>query len=879
MGEFELNGRRYRELPDGKVQDIGPAASGGFVIPKSETRRSKESAEAQKAQADAASASAGVPYADNLAAANARAAAAEAALREQQAAAAALENANTAPPVTPEVRMARRALQGDNVLSALDDARKGIGWSTTGNLFGSGAFGHVPVLGQGTTDLKSALDTIRANLSFDRLTQMREESKTGGALGSVTERELDLLGSAVASINQSQSEEQLRKNLARVEQHYRRSMALMAGENPDQPEIAQKYGLALPQAPAPQTGGGNDGAAPGAPGAPGSGGGTPPSDPGETVLSADGRYADDPALAGVNATVARMYREGATAQEVRDYLNRIRPGLGGPQTKGIEEAVAWARQNPGKDLPVDLERVWEPASGAMQALGEAALWEDPWFGFSPGSALIGAGDMASFGLLDNLSAKPEMTRAVMTGVQERNPGSFLTGQVAGGVLSGLGAEAALARGGMGAVGRARGGDLLLGAGYGAGSADDPGDSRLANAAFGGLFGLGGGMTARAAMRGVGRGVAGVTDQARRRLADSNVRMSVGQLLGGGAQRLEDRLAGFPIIGDRIGAMRAEGISDFNRAAFNEGLAPIGATVGDAIGELGIDAAQDAVSRAYDDALGGYTVNVDPQFVQDLTQAVGNLRGIPRVGDEVVGSVDEMAQYFDPTGQLTGRNMQPLIRGLGQTARAYKNDPLGYRVAGGIGQVEDAVTGMFERQAPEVMPAFQNANEAFRNEEILRAAVNAARNGSRSKEPGVFMPSQLADAAASNSRRFGNSAGTTRQPFFELSRAGQEVLPSQVPDSGTAGRLSIPMLLSGGVGYANADEGEGLEGAGGGAALGAAGMALLAGPFASRTSRAVITRALLSDRNPSVRRLGEELIASDRIAGLLAAPLAVTGVQQ
>lgn len=69
MAEFEMNGRRYRELPDGNVQDIGPS-SGGRVIPKSATTQRKEGAEADKTVVDAQTGAAELPYVGPQAAAN-----------------------------------------------------------------------------------------------------------------------------------------------------------------------------------------------------------------------------------------------------------------------------------------------------------------------------------------------------------------------------------------------------------------------------------------------------------------------------------------------------------------------------------------------------------------------------------------------------------------------------------------------------------------------------------------------------------------------------------------------------------------------------------------------------------------------------------------
>ncbi len=68
-------------------------------------------------------------------------------------------------------------------------------------------------------NLDATLDTIKANLGFDELNQMRQNSPTGGALGNVTERELAFLQSVTASLDQAQSPEQLRQNLAIIKEH------------------------------------------------------------------------------------------------------------------------------------------------------------------------------------------------------------------------------------------------------------------------------------------------------------------------------------------------------------------------------------------------------------------------------------------------------------------------------------------------------------------------------------------------------------------------------------------------------------------------------------------------------------------------------------
>jgi hypothetical protein len=68
--------------------------------------------------------------------------------------------------------------------------------------------------------LEGYLDTIKANLSFETLSSMKAASPTGGALGSVSENELRLLGSTVASLDPRLPASVLKKNLEQVNRRY-----------------------------------------------------------------------------------------------------------------------------------------------------------------------------------------------------------------------------------------------------------------------------------------------------------------------------------------------------------------------------------------------------------------------------------------------------------------------------------------------------------------------------------------------------------------------------------------------------------------------------------------------------------------------------------
>jgi hypothetical protein len=103
----------------------------------------------------------------------------------------------------------------DSVLKEVRDAKGLVGWNTAGV---GGVLANVPATE--ARDLSAKLQTIKANLGFDRLQQMRAESPTGGALGQVAVQELAALQATVASLDQLQGSDQLGTALDKIENHY-----------------------------------------------------------------------------------------------------------------------------------------------------------------------------------------------------------------------------------------------------------------------------------------------------------------------------------------------------------------------------------------------------------------------------------------------------------------------------------------------------------------------------------------------------------------------------------------------------------------------------------------------------------------------------------
>lgn len=89
----------------------------------------------------------------------------------------------------------------------------GFGGKILSNIAGSDAY-----------DFNARLETIKANIGFDKLQAMRDASPTGGALGQVSEMELRQLNASMGNLDIGQSPEQLRENLIAVREQYIRTI-------------------------------------------------------------------------------------------------------------------------------------------------------------------------------------------------------------------------------------------------------------------------------------------------------------------------------------------------------------------------------------------------------------------------------------------------------------------------------------------------------------------------------------------------------------------------------------------------------------------------------------------------------------------------------
>jgi hypothetical protein len=115
----------------------------------------------------------------------------------------------------------------ESAINAIDSAiEKSKSFFATG-LTGQALQGFA---GTDARDLAQAISTVEAAVGFDRLQEMRDSSKTGGALGAINTKELELLSNSLGSLDPLQKPETLRANLESIKNRYEKILKSVEAE-------------------------------------------------------------------------------------------------------------------------------------------------------------------------------------------------------------------------------------------------------------------------------------------------------------------------------------------------------------------------------------------------------------------------------------------------------------------------------------------------------------------------------------------------------------------------------------------------------------------------------------------------------------------------
>lgn len=858
MAEFTHNGIRYRELPNGQAEVIGPVSTGGgtYIPPSTTTRRTKE-AGAEKAEIDVQTEAARLPT------------------------------------VAPQANADLTGTELDNEAKRIAIMEGRFGKLTPGYRWkadGTGAE-RIPGLAPdnesaGSGQKLANLKTLQAQIA--RVRELHESATKGGMpnwfnrfVPDFVNSELGQFDTAGAGMGEvgmaafrvpgagSQSDTELLKFVSANEPRSTDSDATIE-EKLRTVETRLNNSLramGVDPATAAKVVGGNAGGIPRARAV-----GEDPSGMGPTGgVTSRGGFTQVPSLKGIGQEVANMIEGGYSPQQVNDYLAQRyaetqtehggRLGVSAEQRAFFNDAIAKRRATPERplsDFITGFDRlggyeVPESDGGLLGNIADGSSFMGE-AGKDLASGVMSAGNAVTFGNMANLAGND--AGAVLDASRRDDPWAAFAGDMVGSGLAmgGLGGAAGKA----GLTGLARfgglGGDMLYGGVRGASETE----GGLGDKVKGGLFGLaaagGGNVIGRGIVGGLGRAGRGVSNEAVRMLNERGISMTPGQILGqdGFIGRrlgaLENAIESVPFIGGNFRDRRMQGVGEYGRAQLEENLGSIGfdAGAGQFDGDM-LGRAQQAVGDSYS-FLDGRTFQPDQQVVSDLTSALGAGRAVPRVGDEFGAIMDRnIGPLFDNGGNLSGRGFQDALQTLRGARSDFATDgAMGGMAGNAVGDIEAALMGMVQRQAPDAIEDLARSNQAYAGlVPIENASITATNAGN------AFTPAQYGRAAVNNTRRYGGRGAAARGdiPGGDLQRAAQEVLPSAIPNSGTADRGMAAMLLPAALG---------------GGAVAAQGLtddplltALLLGlgGASTQTGQRAIQRALL-DRPDALRNAGE-----------------------
>lgn len=501
------------------------------------------------------------------------------------------------------------------------------------------------------------------------------------------------------------------------------------------------------------------------------------------------------------------------------------------------------------------------------------------------SAAYGLADTAGLGFADEIASTivapfTDKTRdevlSEMRGnqrkAQEDNPGSYLAGQVGGGVAQAAvgGIGPATMRTGVSTLGRMALGSAVdsaaIGGAYGIGSGETAKDR-----AIGGLAGAGTGFVAGAAAPYISRVaeslfrrfVTPFASNAARQdavdvLAREGVGVTAGQRTGNKALRYAE---------SELGGRRAEDMIERQGEQFTQAaLRRIGEDAPRATPEV-LDNAYARIGQQFDDLAARNDIIPDQQFGADIQSAIsdyGRLTPEHSRAPIIQETLADLSGALQRNGRLQGDVYQSLRSRLGRAARNTKDPELGSAIRGINDALDDAMERSIQTRNPADLGAWQNVRNQYRN---FLAIESAATRAGEDAAQGVISPSALRGATVTKHGRRNYARG--RGDFAELARAGEAIL-KPLPNSGTAGRLRAQSLAAAaptaiGAGYGGMQGGDAQSVLAGGAAgymlpkvagallmsrigQGAIGNQLLAGEM-SPAVRALMARAISSPVTP------------------------------
>jgi hypothetical protein len=287
------------------------------------------------------------------------------------------------------------------------------------------------------------------------------------------------------------------------------------------------------------------------------------------------------------------------------------------------------------------------------------------------------------------------------------------------------------------------------------------------------------------------------------LKAEGVTPTIGQTLGGGFNRAEEALSSVPVLGSMVSGARNRANTQFESAAHNRALKPIGLELPNGLsGRDAINFTESALKDKYDDVLGKIgAIQTDSAFNTKLSslQSLVSKKVAPKAERAKFDSiVREVKDSIDQNGYLTSDAYKTLESSLGSKANKlgmstniYEGD-----LAPAVKQLQQELKDMLQRQSGQYADDLKAANTGWANFKRVQRASSAL-----GAEDGSFTPAQLQNAVKALDKSKDKGAFARGKALNQdLTDAGKAVLGNKVRDSGTTERAFLGAAGIGGLAF-------------------------------------------------------------------------------
>lgn len=344
------------------------------------------------------------------------------------------------------------------------------------------------------------------------------------------------------------------------------------------------------------------------------------------------------------------------------------------------------------------------------------------------------------------------------------------------------------------------GAAAVGGGLGALQPVGTGGSRAANAGVGALLGAAGQGVANAAGRiaqPIKRALTPAQSRAVTTLEQAGVPLDAAQKSGApGLQRVKSALRDNPVTLPAQQAQYEAQATAFNRAA----LRSIGVNA-DRADEAVMGAAKKRIGSAFDQAVDGVQVKFSSGFRNQLgVLGARSKRLLPGDSNQITATISDVLEHAKANGgAIEGKFYKAIRSDLSALEKARDVGPVAR-------ELREALDNAFEQAAgPGRAKLITQARRDYRNLKILEDAIDTEGLGNIS-------PAKLANAFGKKANRNVGIYGQGDKSVLELAKlakAGKQLLPDKLPQSGTVPRALAQAALpaAAGAAYGGFKEGD------------------------------------------------------------------------